>query len=69
VKPRLRSWERRLLIVYRPLWTIDELVAHAQEVTSRRKLGAFSSTTSIASPRLQASRISEISRCRSSAGD
>jgi DnaB-like helicase C terminal domain len=41
VKPRLRSWERRLLIVYRPLWTIDELVAHAQEVTSRRKLGGI----------------------------
>lgn len=29
-RERLRGWEDRLRVVHRPLWTVDELVAHAR---------------------------------------
>jgi DNA primase/replicative DNA helicase len=37
---RLRSWEERLLVVYRPAWTVEAIVAHAQALAERETVGA-----------------------------
>jgi DNA primase len=37
---RLRSWEERLLVVYRPAWTVEAIVAHAKAVADRETVGA-----------------------------
>lgn len=36
----LRSHESRLLVVYRPVWTVDELATHARSLKDRRDVGA-----------------------------
>ena len=41
VKARLRRWENRLQVVYRPLWTVEQLVAHATEQAGRSPLGGI----------------------------
>jgi replicative DNA helicase len=40
-KAQLRRWENRLQIIYRPLWTIDQLIAHARDVAQRRRIGGI----------------------------
>jgi DNA primase len=37
---RLHSWESRLLVVYRPAWDVDELAAHALDLSRERAVGA-----------------------------
>lgn len=39
-KGRLRSWQDRLQVVYRPGWTVDDLAAHAATVAQARPVGA-----------------------------
>ena len=39
-KEKLRSWEDRLLVVYRPSWTIDALAAHARDLAEKEPVGA-----------------------------
>ena len=39
-KARLRAWEDRLQIVYRPEWTAQEIANHVKEIADRRPLGA-----------------------------
>jgi len=37
---RLRSWEDRLQVIYRPSWTVEAIVAHAKAVADRETVGA-----------------------------
>lgn len=37
---RLRSWEERLMVVYRPAWTVEAIVAHAKAMNDREPVGA-----------------------------
>ena len=39
-KTRLRSLESRLLVVHRPAWTVDEIAAHALDLSKERAVGA-----------------------------
>ena len=38
-RERLRPWEHRLFIVHRPLWTVQDLGAHARELAERHRVG------------------------------
>jgi len=40
-RERLHSWEDRLLVVYRPCWTIVDLEAHARDLADRRTVGGI----------------------------
>ncbi len=37
---RLRSWESRLQIIFRPGWSVTDLEVHARAIAARRKVGA-----------------------------
>jgi replicative DNA helicase len=37
----LRSWEGRLIIVYRPLWNVDDVLVHARRVSRVRPVAAI----------------------------
>ncbi len=37
----LRTWEGRLIIVYRPQWTVDDLLVHARRVSRVRPVAAI----------------------------
>ena len=40
-RAQLRRRETRLQLVYRPLWTIDQLVAHARQLAQRQRIGGI----------------------------
>ncbi|QDU62899.1 Replicative DNA helicase [Planctomycetes bacterium Pan216] len=40
-KERLRSWEGRIQIVYRPAWTVDEIAAYARMLKEKGPIGGI----------------------------
>jgi replicative DNA helicase len=40
-KARLRGWEDRLQLVYRPAWSVTDLAAHARRLAEERPLGTL----------------------------
>lgn len=40
-KSKLLLWEPRLMIIYRPYWTVAEIQAHAKRMAEQRRIGAI----------------------------